>query len=176
MPSYDGHSDFYAESERPKQQRVDQGRCVGCDAWCVDGYFCYDCAIVSHYNVRDEEVRASTATTIGRSMRRRQERNVEMADLRELMGSSTVSRVHAMRYTMTPSALTREEHEKIDRVIGTPMLIVHRGGFSSVTSPNPKKRRQEREARHWTKFCATWEKFAWAALDEATRPDVRGAA
>lgn len=163
--------------------RIDAGRCTGCDAWVVDGYFCYECAIRSAFSKRhDEDQRSPTATALGRSMRLHQEICSDMQDLVDLMGSGPDSNSHHLRREASPAPwrFTAEEHARIDRHIGAPMLVAHVGGnYSKLEFASAKLRRRARLGRRahnrWGAFCASWTAIARAESPSTRSPLIAAA-
>ncbi len=54
-------------------ERIDGGRCVYCNRYTVDAYFCEECAVESRYNASRfyDDARSPTGTQLGRALQRR---------------------------------------------------------------------------------------------------------
>lgn len=204
VPNYAGDDDYYERRTwRSRVQRTEDGQCVACGAFFVDGYFCYDCGIRSDYNVNVDDRQSATATSVGRSHRRRVDASARYeqliclqtvieagVDSGDSITNGAATRVRRLRAANQASMLTPDEHRRINAVIGDPTLVTPWGSRRDVSLAHRRRDRKIRRSAsgvipidnhrdvrvEWGAFCMAWDLVAWEALDAATAPDVRPAA
>lgn len=153
-------------------QEIEEGRCVACGLLC-DGYFCDACCfessfVVARYIRDDERVGRIRSAATQRSW---QEHRAAVHDQISSMQSSSVDRATASREF--PSQQDRKDiNAACDRVMG-PAKFPTPYGYEFA---DKGLRNARRDVHQWQRFCDGWHRFAWAMLDDLTRPvsDVPG--
>lgn len=158
-PSWtDDHDDYYPRSRRAVAQRVASVRCVGCDAWTVDAYYCCECAIRSDYCRRIDDRASSTASTVSRLTQLRVDQAAAYEQLIQLqtandpntatLDDDTESARSAKIRKMSIASnghcgLSRDESARVERMFPA---VLHSGG-RNVTYASATIRREKRIER-----------------------------
>lgn len=147
--------DFYHTSPRWWWWRVASCRCVECDAWVVDAYFCYDCAFRAA-DIRQDDERAPTATEIGRARRllvdqaAAYEQHIQLQSINDggvlTVGDSDEAarsnRVRRLRRMNQATYLTPSEYAKASEMMG-PATIGGSGKYASKALRLADRRRHQ---------------------------------